>query len=165
MKGRWLVLVAATTALVLGGSLGVRAVVNQNQHRLNRQRFTVLAPDGAKTTAATTWRIFPGWSFSDTPSIDARGGIAATLSVTATGAPVDFRLTLEVERGFNDRTFSPRFATFDPGSGTESFSYTFVIGVGSGQYKIGLSWRSPTGVSVTVPMRGGNVVLQYATSS
>jgi hypothetical protein len=95
--------------------------------------------------------------------INARGGLAATLSVTVSGAPVRFRIAIEdVERDFRITYMKPASVVFDPGAGTGSFSFTFVKDLSRGPYTVNIEWRSPTGAPVTLV--AGSVVLQYGSA-
>ena len=162
MQRRWLTMIAVTTGLVLLGDFGVRASVSSYQARpLDRQNLGVLPH---ATTSSTAWVTVPGLGFSDGPSITARSGLAATLSVTVHGAPVQYRIILEVvDKGFRQVSMTPQSVSFDPRTGTESFSYTFVRALGRGGYTVNFFWRSPTGAPVT--MIGGTIVLQYASAT
>ena len=117
--------------------------------------------DGHWQTIATGWAQIGGWSFSDGMSFEARSGISATLSVTVSGAPAEFRIVMEVpEKDWAQRVMKPGSVHFDPQGGTGSFSYTFVAGVGPGAYTINLLWRSPTGIQTNLD--DGSLVVQYA---
>lgn len=160
MRTRRILSLAAAVALVMvTGAAALHASVDQRRsHPLDRQNVGHVL--GEWHTSSTDWRSIGGWSFSDGMVIDARGAIAATLSVTVSGAPVDYRVVMELpEKGYATRLMRPTSAHFDPQGGTGSFSYTFVVGVGSGRYTINLLWRSPTGVEAT--MTDGSLVVQY----
>ena len=160
MRQRLHVLVAVVAALVLLGSVSVQANVSQySPLPLNRQSLGLLG--SCPATSSTSWRAVCGWGFSDGPVVNLRSGLAATLSVTVNGAPVQFRFLLEVEKdSFRVLPMKPTSVSFDPGIGTESFSYTFVARPNvSGYFTVNLFWRSPTGAPVS--LTGGTVVLQY----
>ncbi len=161
MPRRLLLLAAATGAFVLLVGVGVNARVDQHKGRpLDTQNIGVL---GQGTTSSTGWAPVPNWGFSDGPAIQARGSLAATLSVTVSGAPVQFRIVLEdVQHGFKERAMKPGRAVFDPGAAAGSFSSTFVLPLSKGPHTVNIFWRSPTGASVII--RNGSVVLQYASS-
>jgi hypothetical protein len=78
--------------------------------------------------------------------------------VTVAGGPAAFKVVLEVGKHFVQRGMNPP-VVFNPGTGTESFSYTFVASLPPSGETFNLYWRSPTGVPVT--LRRGTVVLQY----
>jgi len=162
MQRRSVMMVVLTTALVLSGAVGVRATSEPqalNQYgasALNRQNLGIISIPG--TTSSQNWRAVPGWGFSDGPVIRARSALAATLSVTVSGGPAAFKVLLEVGRNFAIRQMNPP-VVFNPGTGTESFSYTFVATLPPSGETVNLYWRSPTGTSVT--LRRGTVVLQY----
>jgi hypothetical protein len=162
MKRRSVVLVAVITGLVVLGGVGVRAAVSQYQPiRLNRQNLGVIP---SATITSRDWRALPGEGISDGPVISLRGGLAATLSITVQGGPARFQILLEdVSRNFKEILMTPRSVSFDPGAGTESFSYTFVRSLHPGGYTVNFYWRSPTGVPVTETR--GTLVLQYATNA
>jgi hypothetical protein len=125
MRQRWLVLIGFTTALVSVSAVGVRALDAWRVKPLNRQNLGLI---GTSTTSSASWTAVPHWGFSDGPLIRSRAGLAATLSVTVSGAPVRFRIVIEdVDRDFRISLMSPGSARFDPGvAGTGSFSFTFV---------------------------------------
>ena len=163
MRQRRLLLTGLTAALILVVAVGVRARISQYTDRpLNRQNLGLISN---QTTSSTSWADVSGWGISDGPFIQARGGLAATLSVTVSGAPVRFRFFLEVvDRDFRVRLMVPKSAAFNPGAGNESFSYTFVSGgLHRGRYTVNLQWSSPTGAPVT--LSSGSVVLQYASAA
>ena len=94
---RFLSLTVAASLVVLAGATALHATINQYQSRpLNRQNVGHIA--GTRHTHSTTWAQVAGWSFSDGMVIQARGAIAATLSVTVSDAPVDFRIVMELPR-------------------------------------------------------------------
>jgi hypothetical protein len=150
-----------TTALVLVASVGVRATLDQYRDRpLDRQNLGLIR---STTTDSTPWTVVPGWGFSDGAGVSVRGGLAATLSVTVSGAPVRFRMVIEdVERDYRVIYMKPTSVVFDPGAGTGSFSYTFVKDLSRGPYTVNIEWRSPTGAPVTLAT--GSVVLQYGSA-
>jgi hypothetical protein len=162
IRQRWLLLIGFTTALVLLAAVGVRATLDQYRDRpLDRQNLGLIR---TSTTDFTRWTVVPGWGFSDGARISARGGLAATLSVTVSGAPVRFRIAIEdVEKDFRIIYMKPASLVFDPGAGTGSFSYTFVKDLSRGPYTVNIEWRSPTGAPVT--LLAGSVVLQYGSAT
>ena len=162
MRQRWLLLVGFTTALVLVAAVGVRATIRQYRDiPLDRQNIGLIRNT---TTDYTHWTVVPGWGLSDGAGISARGGLAATLSVTVSGAPVRFRMFIEdAERNFRVIYMKPTSVVFDPGAGTGSFSYTFVKDLSRGPYTVNIEWRSPTGAPVTI--LAGSVVLQYGSAT
>jgi hypothetical protein len=157
MRNRWLVVFAVAAVVVLGAG-GVAAVSQYKARPLDRQNLGVIT--GTHTVRNTAFVVLSGWGPSDSMHVDARSGIAATLSVTVTGAPVEFRLFLEdVDHGWAIREMRPSSASFDPGTGTVSASFTFVAAVAPGNYTVNVSWRSPTGSQVSLV--GGSLVVQY----
>lgn len=164
MRTRRTVSVAlATVGVIVATASVLHATVDQYRSRpLNRQNVGHIS--GHRQTSSTNWTDVGGWSFSDGMVIDARGSVAATLSVTVSGAPVEFRVAMEVlDQGGEIRAMKPTSAHFDPAGGTGSFSYTFVAGVGPGHYSINLLWRSPTGG--LTQMDDGSLVVQYGARS
>ena len=160
LRQRWLLLVGFTTALVLVAALGVRATIKQYRDiPLDRQNIGLIRNT---TTDYTRWTVVPGWGLSDGAGITARGGLAATLSVTVSGAPVRFRMFIE---DVDSRIIymKPTSVVFDPGAGTGSFSFTFVKDLSRDPYSVHIEWRSPTGAPVTLV--AGSVVLQYGSAT
>ena len=159
MRRRTFTTLGAALLLVVITAAVTYATVSQYVARpLNRQNLGYIT--GPRTLSATTFKDMAGWGFSDGMTIDARGGFAATLSATVHGGPVQFRLYIEdVTHHFAQRIIPPGIATFDPGSGTESMSFTWVAQVAPGPYTVNITWRSPTGVPVT--MNSGTLVVQY----
>jgi hypothetical protein len=161
MRTRRILTLAAATALVIASAAtALDASIDQHRSRpLDRQNVGFI--DGHWQTTNTDWAQIGGWSFSDGMYLQARSAISATLSVTVSGAPAEFRIVMEVpEKDWAQRVMKPASAHFDPQGGTGSFSYTFVAGVGPGGYTINLLWRSPTGVQTNLD--GGSLVVQYA---
>ena len=161
MQRRSMVVIAVSAAVLLAGSVAVSAPsggrINQYGARaLNRQTLGLISTSA--TTSSTNWQAVPNWGFSDGPSIKARSALSATLSVTVSGGPAAFKVVLEIGTHFVQRGMNAP-VVFDPGTGTESFSYTFVAGLPPSGETFNLFWRSPTGVPVT--LRRGTVVLQY----
>jgi hypothetical protein len=154
--------IALGAAVVVAGSVAVGATsggqrVNPYGARaLNRQTLGIISTSA--TTSRTNWQAVPNWGFSDGPWIQARSALSATLSVTVAGGPAAFKVVLEVGKHFVQRGMNPP-VVFNPGTGTESFSYTFVASLPPSGETFNLYWRSPTGVPVT--LRRGTVVLQY----
>lgn len=161
MRIRRIVTLALASALVVASAAtALHASINQYRSRpLDRQNIGYI--QGPRQTTKTDWAQIGGWSFSDGMGFAARAGISATLSVTVTGAPAEFRIVMEVpEQDWAQRVMKPTSAHFDPQGVTGSFSYTFVAGVGPGLYTINLLWRSPTGVQTN--LQDGSLVVQYA---
>lgn len=160
MRKAWIG-IAVVAALVLASVGIVRAGVYPSRSlELDRQNIgLILKHDTIRTD------FFPmrSWGPSSGPRIFATGGIAVTLSVTISGGPAEFRVVQEVGSKFEERTMRPGTVRFEPGSGKESFSFTFVTGAGGEGRNVNLFWRSPTGAPVT--MHGGSVVIQYAAAS
>jgi hypothetical protein len=160
MRARKILILAAATAIVtMSAATALHASIQTYRARpLDRQNIGHI--QGQRHTTGTGWRDIGGWSFSDGMAIQARGGIASTLSVTVSGAPAEFRLVMEViDHRWALRPMKPLSVHFDPQGGTGSFSYTFVAGVGPGGYTINLQWRSPTGVETF--LEEGTLVTQY----
>jgi hypothetical protein len=143
--------------LLTAASLSARP----NQYRslpLDRQNLGLLASE--RSTHSVDFVTLGGWGPSDSMHVNARGGIAATLSATVSGGPVEFRLFLEdIEKDWAVRPMKPRWARFDPGAGTASSSFTYVAAVHPGDYTVNISWRSPDGVQVT--LHAMTLVVQY----
>jgi hypothetical protein len=159
---RVLSLTVVSVLVILAGTTALHAAIDQYRSRpLDRQNVGHIV--GPRKTQSTDWAQIGGWSFSDGMVIQARGAIAATLSVTVSGAPVDFRIVMELpQKHYAQRLMKPAFANFDPQGGTASFSFTYVAAVAPGPYTINLLWRSPTGVETT--LTGGSLVVQYGSS-
>lgn len=159
MRKLWVFLcvVLAVVVFTAGSSF---SLINPGKARpLNRQNFAVLS---TFSSHQASWFIFPGWSSSDSPMwVSARSGMAATISVTVTGAPVEVRLVLEDEKHQGPiMSMQPSFAAFDPGTGTVSGSFTFVARINPDPYRVILEMRSPTGADFTLV--NGSMVVQYA---
>lgn len=92
---RFLSFTLAVSLVFVAGANALHATINQYQSRpLDRQNIGHIV--GTRDTHATNWTSIGGWSFSDGMVIQANGAIAATLSVTISGAPVDFRIVMEL---------------------------------------------------------------------
>ena len=156
MRNRWILLVVLAIALAFVAG-AVRAVDQYKAKPLDRQNLGVI---DAHSTVQTQFVVLSGWGPSDSMHVDARAGIAATLSVTVTGAPAEFHMFLEdVANDWADRPMRPSSMIVDPGSGTVSSSFTFVAGVRPSNFTVNIMWRSPTGAQTT--LTGGTLVVQY----
>ena len=158
MRSRLIPLVAAPVVIVLTAA-ALHALPNQRRPLpLDRQNLGVLV--GEKTTSKTSFGNLGGWGPSGSMHVYARGGIAATLSVTVSAGPVEFRLFLEdVYHDWSVRLMRPTYARFEPGTGTASYSFTFVAATRPGNYTVNIAWRSPDGVEVT--LHEMSLVVQY----
>jgi len=157
MRKAWIG-IAVVAALVLTSVGIVRAgVYPYRSLELDRQNIGLIPKHD---TIRTNFFPVRFWGPSNGPRVVATGGIAVTLSVTISGGPAEFRVVQEVGADYEERTMRPGTVRFDPGSGKESFSFTFVTGTGGEGRNINLFWRSPTGAPVT--LHGGSVVIQYA---
>lgn len=157
MRKAWISTIAVVTLVVATAGIVVAGVDQYRPLKLNRQNLGTIAPHDTSRTG-----FFPvrSWGFSDGAAIQAVGGIAVTVNVTISGGPAEFKVITESGRRFEQATMRPGVARFDPASGKESFSFTWVSGAkGEGQ-TVNLFWRSPTGSTVT--LHGGSVVIQYA---
>jgi hypothetical protein len=131
-------------ALLVSVPIAVMAVELHNGTRLDRQRADVRSAQ--VSTSRTSWSNVPGLRLD----VCAAGWTSATISVVVTGAPVNFRVLAD---GIPP-LMSPPLARFDPGSGTTSFSFTFVGRMGASEGSDGhlfdVQWRSPGGGAVTL---------------
>jgi hypothetical protein len=159
MRNRTLFIVALASYLVVVTAAVTLATVSPYKARpLDRQNLGWIQGAPPVTTTKFTW--LGGWGPSDSMTIHTKGDIAATLSVTVTGAPMEFRLTLEdVQHGWALRMMKPDAAVFDPGTGTTSGSFTWVAAVGAGTYTVDVQLRSPSGAPATLEY--GSLVVQY----
>jgi hypothetical protein len=86
--------------------------------------------------------------FTPVCGVIARGPISATLSMQLRGAPATIRMRIK-RSGKRARTMKPGVVRFDPGQGSNSFSFTFIGHLGRRTTNTGLDfraeWRSPTG--------------------
>jgi hypothetical protein len=101
--------------------------------------------EGQQTRSARFKRI---GLFMPVCGVIARGPISATLSMQLRGAPVNIRTRIK-RRGRRAMTMKPGAVRFDPGQGSNSFSFTFIRHLGRRTANTGLDfqaeWRSPTG--------------------
>lgn len=135
-------LAVATALVVVAGATAIHASIDQHRSRpLNRQNVGHII--GTRDTQSTTWVQVGGWSFSDGMVIQARGAIAATLSVTISDAPVDFRIVIEGrQHGFASRVMKP--------TGAEAKRYVTLV-VREDRDRVG---RQPRESPRTCPCRG-----------
>jgi hypothetical protein len=158
MRKTWFV-VASLSALMLSSAAVVQATLQPTRTvPLDRQVLALIPYDEMHVNG---WLPVGGWAPSDGPGYIAEGGIAVTLSVTLSGAPAEFRVVQEVpvKRDYEYRTMRPGIVRFDPGDGTQSFSFTFVAKTDGRPRQLNLWWRSPT--STSVQLHRGTVVIQY----
>ena len=157
MRKTWIFPVVAVAVLALVGT-SVLAASQYRSRPLDRQNLGVIV--GPRTTRATDFAPLAGWGPSDSMHVDARGGIAATISVTVSGGPVEFHLFLEdADDDWAIEPMRPNASAFDPGAGAASTSFTFVRAVPPGDYTVNIAWRSVSGSQVTV--ESGSLVVQY----
>lgn len=107
------------------------------------------------TTASGNWKDVQGYRVL----VCAEKAVTATAFVNVSGAPVQFRFSLD-----NGATFRPNAGRFDPRDGTTAFmlmgaqrASTFE---GTDSHAVTLQWRSPTGESVSLNRGLMNVLYQ-----
>jgi hypothetical protein len=138
-----LVVPVAIMVLLASAPLAVMAASGGAGGRLDRQRFGFFR--GVVSTKSTTFHNVPG---ATTGLICARGGLSASVSVTASGGA--FALLVRVDNGPVMHPGAVRFA----GGGIDSTSYTWVGGVGpfeaNDHHSFALQWKSVSGRRVTL---------------
>jgi hypothetical protein len=111
------------------------------------------------STSSTDWRNVPRLKLSRCT----RNQVTAMLSVTLSGAPVQFRAIID---GVPEAPMQPGTARFDP-QGTESFAYNFVGPTAPFEaddtHSFAVQWRSPTGNQVTMQRGALNLLFQNGT--
>jgi hypothetical protein len=152
MRKWFAVLVALAVGMLVAVPVTVLAVTGGFQGALDRQ-VAVFRSDPV-STSSPEWTDIPGLR---TPTICAIDEVSATVSISVNGAPVSIRVQQD-----SGPLLQPVVAYFDPGSGTTSFSYTFV---GNGaeferndNHVFSAQWRSSTGGVVTLNRGDMNVL-------
>jgi hypothetical protein len=146
-------IVAAVTAVIVATPLVVLAARTTMRSRVDHQKGVV--HHGRISTSSMSWRSAPGLRLN----VCSIKEVSATLSVSVTGAPVQFRLLIDaVPAVAPDRVF------FDPTRWQRSFSFTFLSGSstfeGSDAHSFTAQWRSPTGRRTTLHGATLNLVYQ-----
>jgi hypothetical protein len=144
------VILAATPAAVLAAT-GVFG--SDLDHQSARWTTT------AATTSSKNWRNVPRLVLVRCTLHQ----VTASVSVTVSGAPVEFRVIID---GVPEAPMKPGPARFVP-SGTESFSYDFVGRTApfeaDDSHAFNVQWRSPTGGNVTLRRGVLNLLFQNGT--
>jgi hypothetical protein len=157
MARRRILIVMVVAAVLVAVPVAVIAVTGSGAGRADRQRFAFRT--GTITTSSTSWTDIPGLS----GSVCGVRAISATVSVNLSGGSALFRV--QVDSG---AIFAPGAARFTPpGTGVESFSYTFVNSLGtfegSDGHFISVQWRSATGAPVSMGRGALNLIFQAGT--
>ena len=138
--------VLVVPAAVLAASGGTSSSVD-----LQASKFTT----STVTTSSKTFHPIPGLSGLNICALDQ---VTAALSVELNGAPAG--LQVRVDGG---GTMAPGAIRFVPAGAHDSFSFTFVQGVGpfeaDDHHVFDVEWRSPTGAATT--LERGTFNLQY----
>jgi hypothetical protein len=110
---------------------------------------------GKVSTSTTSWRRAPGLALN----VCSKKEVSATLSVTVTGGPVQFRVLADAVPAI-----APHKVFFDPTRRQRSFSFTFLSSTstfeGSDAHNFAVQWRSPTGDRATLHAGTLNLVYQ-----
>jgi hypothetical protein len=142
-----LMLALALVVAPLGEGASKRKQFRPPIGSITRVAWTV---DGQETSGTSFERI---GLFLPSCGVIARGPISATLSIQLRGAPVDVRVRVR-RKGQRARVLEPGVVRFDPGSGPNSSSFTFVGYLQRPTGKSGLDfqaeWRSPTGETASL---------------
>jgi hypothetical protein len=145
-----LVILAAVPAAVLAAT-GVFG--SDLDHQASRWTTT------AATTSSKSWRNVPRLVLVRCTLHQ----VTASVSVTVSGAPVEFRVIID---SVTEAPMKPGPARFVP-SGSESFSYDFVGRTGpfeaDDSHAFNVQWRSPTGGAVTLRRGVLNLLFQNGT--
>jgi hypothetical protein len=146
-------IVAALTAVIVAIPLVVLASRSSLTSRVDHQKGVVR--HGKVSTSSTAWRQAPGLHLN----VCAKKEVSAALSVTVTGAPVQFRLLYDAVPAV-----SPAKVYFNPTRRQRSFSFTFLsfssTFEGSDAHNFTAQWRSPTGRKATLHGATLNLVYQ-----
>jgi len=140
-------------AVVLGVPAAVLAASGGASSSLDLQASKVTT--STASTASRTFHPVPGLSGLN---ICALHQVTATLSVELTGAPAGFQVRVD-----GGGTMPPGAIRFVPAGPHDSFSFTFVRGVGpfeaNDHHVFDVEWRSPAGAATT--LERGTFNLQY----
>ena len=144
--------VAVISAVLIAVPFVVLAARQSMFSRVDHQKGVVRS--GRASTSSTTWRNAPDLRLK----VCSKNEVSATLSVTLTGAPVQFRILAD-----DTPAVSPTRVFFDPTRRQRSFSFTFLTSSstceGSDAPSFKAQWRSPTGGRAT--LHGGTLNLVY----
>jgi hypothetical protein len=141
---RKVAVVGAAAALLAATPVAVLAARNVFGGELERQSAVRMTTSA--TASGTAWANVPGLALTRC----SLNQVTAIISVTASGAPVLFRVVID---GVPEAPMRPGSARFVP-SGSESFSFTFVGHVAPFEaddtHKFNVQWRSESGAPVTL---------------
>ncbi|MEA2486317.1 MAG: hypothetical protein QOD46_1428 [Actinomycetota bacterium] len=150
---RKVAIVVALAAAFIAIPLVVLAARTSMTSRVDHQKG--VAHLGKVSTSTTSWRRAPGLALN----VCSKKEVSATLSVTLTGAPVQFRVLADAVPAV-----SPHKVYFDPTRRQRSFSFTFLSSSstfeGSDAHNFTVQWRSPTGKKATLHAGTLNLVYQ-----
>ena len=145
--------VAVLSAILVAVPLVVLAARNSISSRVDHQKGVVRT--GRASTSSTSWRNAPDLRLN----VCSKKEVSATLSVTVTGAPVQFRILAD-----ETPVVSPTRVFFNPTHRQRSFSFTFLTSLstfeGSDAHSFNAQWRSPTGGRATLHGATFNLVYQ-----
>jgi hypothetical protein len=146
-------IVAALTVVVVSVPLVVLAARSPLRSRVDHQRG--VARRGPVSSSSRSWRTAPGLHLN----VCSKKEVSATLSVTVTGAPVQFRLLADAVPAV-----APGRVFFNPTRRQRSFSFTFLTSTGtfegSDGHNFTTQWRSPSGRKATLHGATLNLVFQ-----
>lgn len=149
---RKVAVVVALAAVLVAVPLVVLAARSAMTSRVDHQKGVFR--HGAVTTTSRSWHQAPGLHLN----VCSIKEVSATLSVTVTGAPVQFRVLIDAVPAV-----SPHKVYFDPTTYQRSFSSTFLTRSGtfegSDAHSFNVQWRSPTGRGAT--LHGGTLNLLF----
>ena len=144
--------VVGLALLIVGLPLAVLAARDSMSSRVDHQKG--VARTGQASTSSKAWRDAPGLRLN----VCSIREVSATLSVTVSGAPVQFRILSD-----DAPIVSPGRVYFNPTHRQRSFSFTFLTSSstfeGSDSHHFSAQWRSPTGRRVD--LRGGTLNVVY----
>lgn len=144
--------VLAVPAAVLAASGGASSSLD-----LQASTFT----RSTATTSSKTFHPIPGLSGLNICALDQ---VTAALSVELNGAPAGFQVRVD-----GGGTMQPGAIRFVPAGPHDSFSFTFVQGVGpfeaNDNHQFDVEWRSPTGAATTLERGTVNLQYQHGTQS
>lgn len=154
MKSRnkiWVALLASGLGLVILATAVFAGVINRGRgYHINRQAVFTL-PESA-TTQSTTFTAVPGLH----PTLTAKGGATATLSVTTSGGASAFRI-----RDDQGQVLVPGEFKVEQSNDATSHSFTFAgdLGRGADCHTFLVEWRSVSGDEIT--LEDGAVAFTY----
>src|SRR6266567_1038186 len=146
---RWIV-AATVVAMLAAGSIAAFALTGSAGSKLDQQNgWFETSP---VTTSSTAWQNVPGL---DDIGVCIVNELSAMLSVSASGAPIGLRISLD-----DGTLLQPGQIRFTPAGDPDESSFTFLEQKQNSVVGIKVQFRSPTGAATTLNKAAVNFLYQ-----